>query len=179
MSGSFPRTAGQSAAVELRRRILDGSIEPGTVLNQNELARAMGMSRIPIRDALRILAGEGLISMRAHASAVVAPLSLDDLQELYEIRMAIEFRTSLIAAIGERTQPSRRSHLGSRCHPLTGTIHFDFNGRWIMSRVCPWVRTAFEALCCLRRVSIRSAAVFASESPVSFCRDVGRRPAEL
>ncbi len=48
------------------------------------------MSRIPIRDALRSLASEGLVQLRAHATASVTPLSIADLQELYEIRIALE-----------------------------------------------------------------------------------------
>lgn len=50
----------------------------------------MGMSRIPVRDALRSLANEGLVQMRANATASVSPLSLDDLAELYDIRLALE-----------------------------------------------------------------------------------------
>jgi DNA-binding GntR family transcriptional regulator len=60
------------------------------MLNQNELAEEFGMSRIPIRDALRALEAEGLVVLRAHASASVTPLSLDDLAELYELRLALE-----------------------------------------------------------------------------------------
>jgi DNA-binding GntR family transcriptional regulator len=48
------------------------------------------MSRIPIRDAIRTLASEGLVNLQPRRTAVVAPLSLDDLAELYELRMAVE-----------------------------------------------------------------------------------------
>lgn len=90
MPREFPRTAGQTAAQLIREQILSGALPPGATLNQNELATAMGMSRIPIRDALRSLAAEGLVEMRAHATASVSPLSLDDLAELYEIRLSLE-----------------------------------------------------------------------------------------
>jgi DNA-binding GntR family transcriptional regulator len=90
MARDFPRTAGQTAAQILRERIMSGALPPGATLNQNDLATAMGMSRIPIRDALRSLAAEGLVQMRAHATASVSPLSLDDLAELYEIRLSLE-----------------------------------------------------------------------------------------
>lgn len=85
-----PRTAGQVAADLIREQILTGALAPGATLNQNRLAEAMEMSRIPIRDALQILAAEGLIVQRAHSTATVAPLSLADLEELYELRLAIE-----------------------------------------------------------------------------------------
>lgn len=78
------------AADEIRNRILTGALEPGATLNQNELAELLGMSRIPIRDALRYLAAEGLVTLRAHSTATVTALSLDDLQELYDLRLAIE-----------------------------------------------------------------------------------------
>lgn len=84
------RTAGQMAAEEIRQRILSGDLAPGATLNQNELAELLGMSRIPIRDALQSLAAEGLVTLRAHSTATVTPLSLDDLEELYEIRLCIE-----------------------------------------------------------------------------------------
>lgn len=90
MAERHPRTAGQQAAHLIRQRILSGALAPGATLNQNELATALGMSRIPVRDALRTLAAEGLVRMRAHSTASVAPLGLDDLQELYEIRLALE-----------------------------------------------------------------------------------------
>ena len=89
-----PRTAGQTAAALIRDQILSGQMSPGSTLNQNELAIAFGMSRIPIRDALAILAGEGLVQIRAHSTATVTPLSLDDLQELYDLRLAVEPRLS-------------------------------------------------------------------------------------
>ncbi|MGH8874023.1 MAG: GntR family transcriptional regulator [Acidimicrobiia bacterium] len=83
-------TAVHRAVSELRSRILSGALPAGAKLNQRELARAMGLSRIPIREALRSLASERLVSIKDHAGAVVAPLSTTDLQELYELRMAVE-----------------------------------------------------------------------------------------
>lgn len=92
ISEGASRTAGQMAAKAIRDRILSGDLAPGATLNQNELADSLGMSRIPIRDALRSLAAEGLVRLRARSTATVTPLSLDDLEELYEIRLALEPR---------------------------------------------------------------------------------------
>ncbi len=91
------RTAGQAAEELIRERIISGELPPGAALNQEELAREFGMSRIPIRDALRSLASEGLVQLRAHATASVTPLSIADLQELYEIRIALEPMLSRLA----------------------------------------------------------------------------------
>jgi DNA-binding GntR family transcriptional regulator len=90
-------TAGQTAAVAIRERIMTGDLEPGAKLNQHRLATELGMSRIPVRDALHSLAAEGLVTLRANATAVVAPLSVDDLQELYDIRISLEPRLGRLA----------------------------------------------------------------------------------
>lgn len=90
-------TAGQTAIAVIRDRIVAGELAPGAKLSQHRLAAELGMSRIPVRDALRSLAAEGLVTFRAHATAVVAPLSMDDLQELYEIRISLEPRLGRLA----------------------------------------------------------------------------------
>jgi len=95
-SGSL-ETAGQAATRVIRERILSGELEAGTKLNQHELAADLGMSRIPVRDALRSLAGEGLVDLRARATAVVTPLTMEDLQELYELRISLEPRLGRLA----------------------------------------------------------------------------------
>lgn len=96
-------TAAESALVTLRERILSGELRPGTKLNQSVLAGDLGMSRIPVRDAIRALAAEGLVAHDPHRTAVVAPLSDDDLSELYELRIALEPHASALAldSVGE------------------------------------------------------------------------------
>jgi DNA-binding GntR family transcriptional regulator len=76
-------------ADSLRERVSSGQLPPGTALSQSGLAEEYGVSRIPVRDALQQLAGEGLVEL-LKGVAVVTPLSIDDLQELYELREAIE-----------------------------------------------------------------------------------------
>jgi DNA-binding GntR family transcriptional regulator len=74
---------------DLRDRIATGSLTPGSALSQTALAAEYGVSRIPVRDALQVLAGDGLVELRG-ATAVVTPLSIRDLQELYDLREAVE-----------------------------------------------------------------------------------------
>jgi DNA-binding GntR family transcriptional regulator len=74
---------------DLRDRISRGALAPGETLTQNALALQYGVSRMPVRDALRALATDGLVELRG-ASATVTPLTISDLQELYELREAIE-----------------------------------------------------------------------------------------
>jgi DNA-binding GntR family transcriptional regulator len=73
----------------LRQRMLTGEITPGTHLSQSRVAAEHGVSRIPVRDALRVLAGEGLVDLRP-GHAIVRGLSVAELQELYEMRESIE-----------------------------------------------------------------------------------------
>ncbi|MFC4591884.1 GntR family transcriptional regulator [Sphaerisporangium corydalis] len=73
----------------LRRRMLTGELKPGHPLSQSRVAAEYGVSRIPVRDALQTLAAEGLIDLGAF-TAVVRGLSIDELQELYELREIIE-----------------------------------------------------------------------------------------
>jgi DNA-binding GntR family transcriptional regulator len=82
--------------IELRRRILNGQLAEGTTLRQERLATELGVSRIPLREAIRHLESEGLVVSVLHKGAVVSSLSPDELQELFGIRMQLE--TWLFAA---------------------------------------------------------------------------------
>lgn len=81
---------GARVADELRDGILRGLYPPGTRLRQEELAAQYGSSRVPVREALRILESEGLITTVANAGAWIARLSLDECLELYRVRERIE-----------------------------------------------------------------------------------------
>jgi DNA-binding GntR family transcriptional regulator len=83
-------SAAARVASELRSGILQGDITPGSRLSQQSTAERFGVSRIPVRDALQILVGEGLVHPVSNATAVVTGLSIAELQELYELREAIE-----------------------------------------------------------------------------------------
>ena len=81
----------------LRTWILTRELEPGTRVNQSLLATQLGVSRIPVRDALRLLAAEGLVDISSRGGVRVTPLSVADLQELYELREAVEPLASRLA----------------------------------------------------------------------------------
>jgi DNA-binding GntR family transcriptional regulator len=81
---------GARVADELRQAILHGAHPPGTRLRQQELAAKYGASRVPVREALRILESEGLVAMVANTGAWIAQLSLDECVELYQVRERIE-----------------------------------------------------------------------------------------
>jgi DNA-binding GntR family transcriptional regulator len=77
-------------AVALRRAVRERAISPGQAVNQDELARRFGVSRIPLREALRTLVGEGLIIMKPGLGAVVTELDAGEVQELYGLRLQLE-----------------------------------------------------------------------------------------
>jgi DNA-binding GntR family transcriptional regulator len=74
----------------LRERILRGDYPEGEPLRQDALADELGVSRIPVREALRQLEAEGLVTFNPHRGAVVSTLSLDEIVELFELRAEIE-----------------------------------------------------------------------------------------
>lgn len=80
----------EQMAEALRRAIREKVIPPGSLLVQEDLARRFEVSRNPVREALRSLASEGLIEMTAGGRAAVRQLTLEDLQELYDLRIALE-----------------------------------------------------------------------------------------
>jgi len=85
-----PRTASAAAAAELRRRILAGVYAGGTQLKQDALAADLGVSRIPVREALVQLEAEGLVRIEPHRGAMVVGIDPAAALELYDIRALIE-----------------------------------------------------------------------------------------
>jgi DNA-binding GntR family transcriptional regulator len=77
-------------ATALRRAVRERIFVPGEVLNQDQLARRFGVSRVPLREALRTLVGEGLVVMKPGLGAVVAELEPGEVSELYELRLQLE-----------------------------------------------------------------------------------------
>lgn len=84
------KTAAEFAADEIKRRIVEQDLPPGTKIDQTVIAETLGLSRIPVRQALADLARRGFIEMQAHRSAVVASLSQSDLEHLYALRSYLE-----------------------------------------------------------------------------------------
>lgn len=93
------RAASTSHAVDvhaaLREAILNGSIETATSISQVQLAESLGVSRTPLREALRMLQAEGLVESRPNRQVRVTGLSIMDLDELYSIRIAVESLAAL------------------------------------------------------------------------------------
>jgi DNA-binding GntR family transcriptional regulator len=81
----------------LRQRILQGEFRPGTQLQELPLAASLGVSRNTMREAIRILALEGLLRRNLHRGAAVSQLSLRDVAEIYQLRRMLELPAVLAA----------------------------------------------------------------------------------
>ncbi|GFM66559.1 GntR family transcriptional regulator [Pseudomonas cichorii] len=75
---------------KLRNAIIDGSLPSGTALRQQELATLFGVSRMPVREALRQLEAQSLLRVETHKGAVVAPLITEDAVDAYGLRILLE-----------------------------------------------------------------------------------------
>jgi DNA-binding GntR family transcriptional regulator len=82
--------AGARIASELRDAILTGEQQPGARILQNDLADRHGASRLPVREALRMLEAEGLVTLVANTGAWVSRLSLVECEEMYQMRERLE-----------------------------------------------------------------------------------------
>jgi DNA-binding GntR family transcriptional regulator len=119
VSPAFFQTKADHAYYHLRQEIARGDLPAGEPINQEELARTMGISVTPLREALRRLAAEGFIVLAAHRDARVAPLSDAEAQNLRELRVPLESLAAALAA--ERITDAQKTELqtlAARLEPL-------------------------------------------------------------
>jgi len=107
-------------AERLRMAILAGDIPPGAPLVETALSRRFDVSRGPLREALRQLIEEGLVVTVPYTGTHVAPLSVEDVQEIYSLRTALE--TFAFEQIWARRDERFRAELGRRNDALLASI---------------------------------------------------------
>lgn len=107
-----PPTAQEAVLAELRRAIVTGELRPGEQVLQDALAERFGVSRVPLREALKILEGEGQVIYRPHRGYFVAELDLDDLREVYRIRDLLE-SDAVRVAVPQITGPEIQALVGA------------------------------------------------------------------
>ena len=83
---TLPRTAEEVAIAELREAIVRGDLPPGSPIKQDATARELGLSVIPVREALKTLASEGIITYRAQRGYAVAELHADSVDGIFRVR---------------------------------------------------------------------------------------------
>jgi DNA-binding GntR family transcriptional regulator len=102
-------TLAEEAYRAIREGILRGRLRPGTPLSRRRLARELGMSVVPVSDALQRLEDTGLVEVRARAGTRVRVPSEADVRDLYELREALETQSARLFA--ERATPGQRLEL--------------------------------------------------------------------
>ncbi|MGK0149638.1 GntR family transcriptional regulator [Pseudomonas putida] len=90
-------TAAQRAYEEIKRRITEGVLAEGAPIRQDDIAEVIGVSKIPVREALSRLESEGLVVLTPNAGATVATLTVNDYIEMLDMRLALECRALELA----------------------------------------------------------------------------------
>ena len=127
------RTIADQVAELIRQRILSGQLKGGQPIRQEHLAAELGVSRIPLREALKQLAAEGFVTIASHKGAVVAELSVGEVEELFDLRLRLEtwlmelavpaMTDTEIAMLDENLQEQRRPDVLPRWGELNWRLH--------------------------------------------------------
>jgi GntR family transcriptional regulator, rspAB operon transcriptional repressor len=96
-NGAPARQSAEYVHRRVREAILESELPPGETMSQVALADELGVSRTPLREALRMLQGEGLIEARPNRRVRVSPISASDLEQLYSLRVAVEAQALRLA----------------------------------------------------------------------------------
>ena len=85
-----PRALYQEVAEQLRQRIFSRELQPGRWIDELKIAEDFGISRTPLREALKVLAAEGLVTMKMRRGAYVTEMSEKDLRDVYHLLSLLE-----------------------------------------------------------------------------------------
>lgn len=108
--------ANDAAASIIRRAIIRGELLPGERLKEAEIARELGISRTPVREAMLVLQAEGLLDLAPSRGATVRPYDLDELLLLYDLRQLLEGYAARYAAT--RITPQQLRELEESCERM-------------------------------------------------------------
>jgi DNA-binding GntR family transcriptional regulator len=104
-----PRALYEEVAELLRQRIFKRELEPGSWIDELKLAEEYGISRTPLREALKVLAAEGLVTMKVRRGAYVTEVSEKDLADVYHLLSLLE--SDAAGVVAERATDAQRSEL--------------------------------------------------------------------
>lgn len=117
------QTASDHVAHVLREAILTGVLAEGDELNQVALAEHFGVSRVPVREALRQLAAEGLVGQEAHRRALVTTVSRQRLKELFDLRVLLE--TYMVRRAAGNLSPEQIQDIRAIAEEMDGLADHD------------------------------------------------------
>ena len=115
------QTLAETLRLQLADEIVRGALQPGTALDETELARRFAVSRTPVREAIRLLAASGLVEATAHRAAVVARPTAAQLTGMFEVMAELEALCAGLAA--ERMTGADRRELEDAHEQLRALIH--------------------------------------------------------
>jgi DNA-binding GntR family transcriptional regulator len=104
-----PRALYEEVAELLRQRIFQRELEPGSWIDELKLAEEYGISRTPLREALKVLAAEGLVTMKVRRGAYVTEVSDKDLADVYHLLSLLE--SDAAGVVAERATDAQRTEL--------------------------------------------------------------------
>ncbi len=104
-----PRALYEEVAELLRQRIFSHELEPGSWIDELKIAEAYGISRTPLREALKVLAAEGLVTMKVRRGAYVTEVSDRDLQDVYHLLGLLE--SDAAAAVAQKASDAQLQEL--------------------------------------------------------------------
>lgn len=153
----------------LKEKILEGSLLPGTRLVEAQVADQMGTSRSPVREALQLLAADGLVDTRSKHGAFVKRLSAEEVWEVYTAREAIEGYVAALAAKRatradvKRLEAAQENVLNlARNEDYSATVKADFELHRLI-----WEQSGHRLLCdILSRLEVQIRMFMAVQAPL-------------
>ena len=128
-----PRALYEQVAERLRQRIFQRELEPGSWIDELKLAEAYGISRTPLREALKVLAAEGLVTMKVRRGAYVTEVSEKDLRDVYHLLSLLE--SDAAGEVARHGDAAALDELDALHQALEATVHdrdrfFEINERF-------------------------------------------------
>jgi DNA-binding GntR family transcriptional regulator len=120
----------ETAADAVREMIVDGRLAPGERVNEVRLAAALGVSRTPLREGLRLLAAEGALEAAAHYGFFVRALTVEELEQLYDIRRILDPEALRIAGLPDAVVVARLEKLNHALSKARGPAAVDLDDEW-------------------------------------------------
>lgn len=111
VSSLAPRALYEEVAELIRQRIFSRELEPGSWIDELQIAKAYGISRTPLREALKVLAAEGLVTMKVRRGAYVTEVSEKDLRDVYHLLSLLE--SDAAAVVAQNASPADLKKLQS------------------------------------------------------------------
>ena len=116
-----PRALYQDVAERLRQKIFARELEPGSWIDEQRLAAEWGISRTPLREALKVLAVEGLVTMKVRRGAYVTEMSVQDVQQVYHVMALLE--SDAAGEVARQATPAQIAQLRALHDRLEREVH--------------------------------------------------------